>query len=443
MRRLLTFCGIATAVLFTIPGKASAQWEQASAELDASAFAASGTLLMVGTNAKGIFMSADNGDAWVAADSGLPTDPSFPSSHETVNDMVIGSENVYAAIHGAGVYHLSDDISHWVAGNAGLPANGYGNIFVYTLVSKGTDIFAGTIDGGVYRFTEGGSSWTQADQGLPLTPYAHVWSFAVSGTNLFASTDSGVFRSADNGTSWTEADAGLPAKGYQYVRCLAASGTDLFAGCGGSAYGVYRSGDNGASWVAADSGLPSTVTSTALASSGTNLFAGTEYDGVFFSGNQGASWTALNSGLPAAAALSGVSSLAVCGTSLFAGMIFYIKNEDTGRFDEFRSIWRYALTSASKDAPRQALPRQLSLKLTPSYRLASRVTATFFLPQPQLVCLDLYDLSGKKIVSVVKGRLGAGTHTALCPTRGLTSGSYVVRLQAGAVVQAKPLQLLR
>src|ERR1035437_2756060 len=51
-----------------------------------------------------------------------------------------------------------------------------------------------------------------------------------------------------------------------------------------------------------------------FAVSGTNIFAGSNNNGVFFSSNNGALWTPVNNGLTS----KGISSLSVCGTTVFA-----------------------------------------------------------------------------------------------------------------------------
>ena len=75
---------------------------------------------------------------------------------------------------------------------------------------------------------------------------------------------------------------------------LAVSGTNLFAGTDG---GVFLSTNNGTSWTAVNTGLTNTVCLVLLPSRGTNLFAGTDGGGVFLSTNNGTSWTAVNTGL--------------------------------------------------------------------------------------------------------------------------------------------------
>jgi hypothetical protein len=416
------------------------QWLQSSSELNVTSFALFDSFPLAGTQDQGIYISADDSSGWESADSGLPVDPYYPSSYRTVNAMTVGKSNIFAAVHGEGVFHISDDGDMWVPGNDGLPADQWGSIFVYTLAVRGTDLFAGTGDGGVYRSTDGGTSWAPADAGLPATPNSHVWSFAVNGLYLFACTDSGVYRTSGN--NWMEADSGLPKKSYRYIRSLVSSGTYVFAGGGGGdAYGVFRSDDNGNIWTAASTGLPSNVVITSLASSGNIIFAGTEYDGVFITGNNGNSWTAFNSGLPGAASLIGVSALVVNKSNLYAGMIFYVQNEKTGKLDEFHSLWRLPLKSIAAAESRRNIRIKTCPDLSVSCRFDRTVTVAFNLSEPQNVILDIFDFSGKKTAELENTMLGTGTHNYQYRANRLSSGCYLVRLKAGAAVKTRRLQL--
>ncbi|MBM4159386.1 MAG: hypothetical protein FJ216_11505, partial [Ignavibacteria bacterium] len=74
-----------------------------------------------------------------------------------------------------------------------------------------------------------------------------VYSFAVSGNNIFAGTDNGVFLSTNNGQNWTQT-----ALTY-WSHSLAVSGNNpedsgqvIFAGT--INYGVYLSTNNGVTW---------------------------------------------------------------------------------------------------------------------------------------------------------------------------------------------------
>jgi hypothetical protein len=170
---------------------------------------------------------------------------------------------------------------------------------------SGTNLFAGTA-AGVFLSSTGGSNWAPFTSGLTSS---YIYSLAVQGTDLFAGTSGdGVFRSTDRGATWTHT---YLTTGYVY--CLALSETNLIAGTGG---GAYLSTDRGASWTAPDPGLSGTP--NAFLVYGKNLFAGTGGGGIFLSTNNGTSWAKSDSGLPFS---SFVSSLAACGTIIFAGIM--------------------------------------------------------------------------------------------------------------------------
>jgi len=94
------------------------------------------------------------------------------------------------------------------------------------------------------------------------------------------------------------------------VYALASDGTNIFAGTGGA--GISLSTNNGASWTAVNTGLTSTGIG-ALAISGKTIFAGG--DSVYISTDNGTLWTAVGNGLPKTT----VNALAVNGTTLYAG----------------------------------------------------------------------------------------------------------------------------
>ncbi len=147
--------------------------------------------------------------------------------------------------------------------------------------------------------------WVQTNGPGPPNLYC----LANSGTNIFCGTSlGGVYLTTNNGTSWTAVNNGLPGPDFT-TSALAVSGANLFAGLGS---GVFLSTNNGSNWTAA--GLTGKYISS-LAVSGSNLFAGTGNEGVFLSTNNGASWTTVNNGLTNL----NIKALAISGTNIFAG----------------------------------------------------------------------------------------------------------------------------
>jgi len=214
-----------------------------------------------------------------------------------ISTLAFNGANLFAGTIGGGVYLSTDYGEDW------KPA-GLTNDTIFSLVVSGTNLLAGTLGGGVYISSDNGASW--AATGLF---HRHVRSFAVSGGYIYAGTDTGVFLTTNKGASWTA--AGLS---NMFIGSLAVSNTFIFAGnVGPYELGVYVSSDNGVHWSAA--GLSDRMI-LSLVVSGANLFAGTFGGGVFLSSDNGAHWTDVNNGLPS---FPSVSALAVSGTNIFAG----------------------------------------------------------------------------------------------------------------------------
>jgi len=96
------------------------------------------------------------------------------------------------------------------------------------------------------------------------------------------------------------------------VQCFASSGTNIFAGSDGG--GVFFTGDNGMTWATLGTTLPNKHVH-ALLVSGVNILAGTNA-GIYVSSNGGTLWLPLNTGLGDTAI---IHALILNGQTLIAG----------------------------------------------------------------------------------------------------------------------------
>ncbi len=139
---------------------------------------------------------------------------------------------------------------------------------------------------------------------------------ATDNTNLFAGCSNGIFLSTNEGATWTAINNGLVFSGNDdKVTALAISGTYIYAATRYN--GIFLSTNNGSSWISANTGLPGNHEITSLKVQGTTLFAGVLGSGVFLSTSNGANWTGANVGLSDSLVLS----LAGDGTNLYAGTL--------------------------------------------------------------------------------------------------------------------------
>jgi len=302
-----------------------------------NAFVVSGNNLFAGgwfTTAGGVSASCIaqwNGYSWSALGSGMNGEVLSVAVAGT--NLFAGGQFTTAGEVSAN-YIARWNGSSWSALGSGMNSYVYALAVLGTnLFAGGSFTTAGGVSAN-YIAQWNGSSWSALGSGMS----GEVLALAVLGTNLFAGggfTTAGGVSANDiaqwNGSSWSALGSGMSGE----VLALAVSGTNLFAGghftTAGGVSATNIAEWNGNSWSALGSGLNGQVgllqgEVTALAVSGTNLFAGGSFStagGV--SANaiaqwNGSSWSALGSGMNGGVGVGpAVSALAVSGTNLFAG----------------------------------------------------------------------------------------------------------------------------
>ncbi len=318
--RTLSAISVTCLLSFLCVSTVPAQWVQTNGPYGGSThcLAVAGTNLIAGTDS-GVFVSTDNGNGWFQPDTGL--------TNTSINCLASSGTTLFAGT-GEGVLCSTNNGMSWR--QRAFPRGGVRSLAVFE-----TDLFALSTDniwrqGGIFLSADSGASWTETGLMESL-----IFALAASGTNLLAGTYYGeVFLSTNNGTNWTRVDTGWTP---HCVNSFTISGSNLFAltrcysgfplfdnysvraaansvsgtNLSFSFAGIFLSTDNGTSWRGI--GLAETDV-TALSVSGTSLFAGTDI-GVFLSTDNGANWTSVSDGLTD----SGISSLAICNSNLFAG----------------------------------------------------------------------------------------------------------------------------
>ncbi len=188
----------------------------------------------------------------------------------------VGSGNSY-------VYRSTNNGLNWTS-------TGYNVLYSHfaTFAIAGSNIFAG--DDVPYISTDNGATWNAWGTGIP-TSVTNVYSLVLKGTLLFAGTNNGIYKATVGTNSWTSVSSGLT---NMDVKTLCVSGTTLYAGTQGG--GIFKSVNDGALWTDDNLGIPLFADVTSFATSGTNVFAGTD-NGVFVTSNSGTIWSNINTGL--------------------------------------------------------------------------------------------------------------------------------------------------
>jgi photosystem II stability/assembly factor-like uncharacterized protein len=302
---------LASVVSFAVSGvqNASAQWMPVNGPpnstnlngANVTALATIGTNLLVGTKVAsyGIYRSTDSGTTW-----------STPGNLRisSIGAFAVLGTRIFAGMNDSpsslGVLSSSDSGATW-------SRIGLANTNVRAFAVRGSDLYAATIFG-VYHSPDTGATWTNISGTM-----AEFTALTIKGSTLYAGTKGeGVFASTNNGKSWVAVNNGLLTNGLTdgNIHALAVCNSNLFAGTYG---GVYRSTDNGATWTATNTAVGSFI--SALAVSGSNLFAASTNGGIFLSTDDGTHWTPVNTGFKDLIAVS-AQAFAVTDTYLFTGL---------------------------------------------------------------------------------------------------------------------------
>ena len=87
----------------------------------------------------------------------------------------------------------------------------------------------------------------------------------------------------------------------------------------------------------------------------------------------------------------------------------------------------------------------LSFELRQNYPnpFNSATTIEFALPKSAFVTLKVFNLLGEEVATLIAEQRSAGLHKLNWDARGLASGVYLYRLEAGSFRQSKKLILMR
>jgi len=110
----------------------------------------------------------------------------------------------------------------------------------------------------------------------------------------------------------------------------------------------------------------------------------------------------------------------------------------TGRYGEDRGALPYEQTSID-----DILPERFFLLNNYPNPFNSSTTISYDLPQPGKVTIDIYDILGRKVQTLVNGHQQAGSHSLIWNADGFSSGVYFYKLQAGEYCEAKKMLLLK
>ncbi len=301
----------------------------------------------------------------------------------------------------------------------------------------------------VYRTTNGADSWQAISGNLTLqkpgSRLGTVTSIAVAPANssvIYAGTDDSQVWVTDNaGQNWKEVSAALP---YRWITRVAVDPTNeniayvTFSGLKWNSPQphVFRTADMGTTWENLSNNLPDAPVNTIVVDpiDPNFLYVGTDVS-AYYSANAGQTWQPFGEGLP----MVSVYDLFVHPTAriLVAGTYG-------------RSMYTFDLSTLTevKERRPENIPQKITLEQNYPNPFNPATTITLSLRQPGAVTLQIFDLEGRLVRTLLTGIQIAGEHHLPWDGRDeqqqqVASGFYFYRMQAGKEVQQKRMLLLR
>ena len=157
------------------------------------------------------------------------------------------------------------------------------------------------------------------------------------------------------------------------------------------------------------------------------VFAGLD-PGLYSSTITNNNWANFGQNLPGGRVLS----LFVNDSSVFAGT-------------ELSGIWSAPLSAVTgvKQPIASALPRSFQLEQNYPNPFNPSTTISYQLSEVSIVKLNVYDILGRQVATLVNGRQNAGNYNVTFNASNLSTGVYFYKLQAGTYSDTKKLMLIK
>ena len=296
----------------------------------------------------------------------------------------------------------------------------------------------------VYRSTNYGTSWTKTNASAfpnevsdisvakyTAAPHAVVYACLSSTTNKL--------RVYENST-WTDRSAGLGAGSVRHVEPHMTNTQIAYAVMNGLTSGqkVYKTTNRGANWTNISGDMPNVPMSAIMPhpSNSNYLYVGTEM-GCYRSTNGGTNWHRWNNGMPNATQVSEMGYI----DSIAANGKFFVVASTYGRSIYYRDISGDDPIGISSN--QNGIPQHFSLKQNYPNPFNPSTTIKFELPVNDHVKIEVFDITGRTVATLVNDDYNAGYHEYKFNATSLSSGIYFYRITTSKLVDTKKMILVK
>jgi hypothetical protein len=249
----------------------------------------------------------------------------------------------------------------------------------------------------------------------------------------------GKLRVYDGGT-WFDRSAGLGTNTVRHVEPHMTNISTGYALMNGLTAGqkIYKTTNRGVNWTNISGDMPNVPMSAMIPHPTDNnkLYVGTEM-GCYRSTNGGTNWHRWNNGMANATQVSEmgyIDSIAINGK-------FYVVTATYGRSIYYREI--------SGDDPigisgnQTGIPQHYELSQNYPNPFNPVTKIKFALPSSDNVKLEVFDILGKNVATLVNGEMKAGYHVMEFNASSFSSGIYFYRITTSKLVETKKMILVK
>lgn len=91
----------------------------------------------------------------------------------------------------------------------------------------------------------------------------------------------------------------------------------------------------------------------------------------------------------------------------------------------------------------QVIPDNFALESSTPNPARGQATIRYRVPKQVRVQINLYDILGRKVMTLAEGEKKAGTYSVRFDVRSLSSGRYFYRMSAGAFSRSRRMNVVR
>jgi photosystem II stability/assembly factor-like uncharacterized protein len=386
-----------------------------------------------------VFKSTNAGTAWTVSNNGnvLNGDPVL-SIAVSYNNPDIVYVTTAPNLHPAAVFLSTNGGTSWTNITSTLPDRYPVDISVDPRNSSIVYItFSGFGTSHLFRSTNSGTSWIDIGQGLPDVPTSAVCIDPFNSSFLYVGNDLGVFYSVDNGISWNDMNSGLV--GTALVMDLSVSPLDyklVVATHGRGVYKIPLSTITPVELIAFNSQIVQSsvvlnwTTATETNNYGFEIQRSTEIDSwrtIGFVNGHGTSQEKNNYSFKDPDAVSVNGSV----------ISYRLKQNDFNG----KSIYSNVLT-----VNKNAISTGYALQQNYPNPFNGGTVIKFSIPEPAVISLILYDITGKEIKVLAAGNFSAGQHQVSITNKDfekLSSGIYLYKLSSPGFSSVKKMIVLK